>query len=161
MEASQEESLARLVFLNRWGALATVHNNQPLASYVAYAVCCEGQFLLHLSQLAEHTGNLLKNPQASLSMSDVDCGAGDPQTLTRVTLKGDVEAIPRGSSTYSSAQAEYLENFPEAQQRFSFADFVLFKFVVEEVRFVAGFGRAFTLSAETLWRVRRDYLAAL
>ena len=157
MDASQEELLAHLVFGNRWGTLATVRDNQPLASNVAYAAGESDSFLFHISQLAWHTKNLLENPQASLSVSEVDSGEGDPQLLARVSLQGSVTAVSRDDVTYQQAQAQYLKALPEAQQLFSFADFILFRFTVEQVRFVAGFGRSFTLSGETLWRLRRAY----
>jgi len=157
MDASQEERLAHLVFGNRWGTLATARENRPLASNVAYVAEASDGFLFHISQLAWHTKNLLENPQASLSVSEVDSGEGDPQTLARVSLQGSVMAVSRDDDVYKAVQAQYLEALPDAQQLFSFADFILFRFTVDQVRFVAGFGRSFTLSAETLWRLRCEY----
>ncbi len=158
VESTEEQRLAQLVFGHRWGALATTHDNRPLASYVAYVAQVEGDgFLIHVSRLARHTTNLLANLQASLAISEADNGTGDPQTLARVTLQGSVTEVARGSADYEVAQGEYLQALPDAEQLFGFADFVLFKLTVEQVRFVAGFGKSYTLSCSTLQRVRRDY----
>ena len=153
MDTVQEAQLARLVFTNRWAALATVNDGKPLSSYVAYVADGEGALLVHISRLAKHTTHLLANPQGSLSISEVDTGDGDPQTLARVMLDGCVTLITRNTDAYQAARDQYVKVLPSALQRFSFADFLLFKFRIDEVKFVAGFGQSFTLSAETLWRV--------
>ncbi len=146
------------MFGNRWGALATADRNRPLASYVAYVADVDGDgFMIHVSRLARHTANLLANPQASLTISEADSGEGDPQTLARVTLQGSVTEIARDSAAYGASQAAYIKALPDAQQLFGFADFILFRFTIEQVRFVAGFGKSFTLSSKTLQRLRGDY----
>jgi len=147
-----------MVFKNRWGALATAHDNLPLASYAAYVAEEDGGFLIHVSRLARHTVNLLENSHASLAISEADSGDGDPQRLARVTLQGAVIEVPRDSESYPQARAQYLKALPDAQQLFGFADFILFRFVVEQVRFVAGFGKSYTLSSETLQRLRQHYI---
>jgi len=160
MDASQEAQLAPLVFANRWAALATVKDGKPFSSYVAYVPDLSGGsdgLLIHVSRLARHTTNLLESSYASLSMSEIDDGNGDPQTLARVTLQGSVTVIDRDSDAYNDCREKYIQALPESQQLFSFADFVLFKFSVDQVRFVAGFGKSFTLSADTLWRIGAKY----
>ena len=163
MDASQEAQLAHLVFSNRWAALATVKDGKPFSSYVAYVPDLSNMpdgsdgMLIHVSRLAGHTTNLLESRYASLSMSEIDDGNGDPQTLARVTLQGDVTVIDRDGDAYNDCREKYIQALPASQQLFSFADFVLFKFSVDQVRFVAGFGKSFTLSAETLWRVAAEY----
>ena len=160
MDASQEAQLAHLVFANRWAALATVKDGRPFSSYVAYVPDVSGSddgLLVHVSRLARHTTNLLENSLASLSMSETDDGNGDPQTLARVTLQGSVTVIGRDCGVYHDCREKYIQALPESQQLFSFADFVLFKFSVDQVRFVAGFGKSFTLSSETLCRIGAKY----
>jgi len=44
----------------------------------------------------------------------------------------------------------------DAQSLFGFADFILFRFTPDQVRFVAGFGKSFTLSSAALQQLRRD-----
>lgn len=151
MEAEQQLNLARLIRRQRWAALATVRSGVPYASMVAYVPEPDfSGFLLHLSRLAPHTRNLLDHPQASLVITEPDTGAGDPQTLQRVSLQVKAEPVPRAAPGYAQARDYYLMRLPDAEQRFGFEDFVLFRLVPELVHYVAGFGRAYTLGVERL-----------
>jgi hypothetical protein len=107
-------------------------------------------YLLHLSKLSRHTRNLLARPSASLAVSEMDDGTGDPQTLARISLCGTVEAIERETDEYASAKSTYLARLPSALPLFGFADFVLLRFEVDDAHYVGGFARAF--------RVRREQL---
>lgn len=136
----------------RWAALATLdEEHRPAASMVAYAVEPEhGALLLHLSRLAEHTRNLLERPRVSLTVTETDDGREDPQTLARLGIRCIAEAIPRESDAYRSARRCYLGRLPASEPLFGFADFVLFRLHVEEVRYVGGFARAHTITGERL-----------
>lgn len=143
MEPEIAQQLASLIRAQRWAALATLGTDGPEVSHVAYAV--EGAFegvLLHLSQLAAHTRQLLADPRASLAIGEPDDGRADPQTLARVTLFGAVEALARDSDAYSAARAIYLARLPQAEPLFGFGDFQLFRLRPLRARFVGGFARA-------------------
>ncbi len=152
MEISEMKALARLIRGRRWAALATYGDGAPMASMVAYAV--EGEFsgfLLHLSRLSAHTRNLLGSPQASIAISEPDSArVRDPQTLGRVSIQGEARTIPSDSPEYARARALYEERFPDSSPLFEFEDFLLFRFVPREARYVGGFARAFTVSREEL-----------
>ena len=141
----------KLLLEQRWAALATLHEGAPVASMVAYAVepGLEG-LLLFLSGLSAHTGDLLADPRASLAVSSPDTGAGDPQRLPRLGVQGRVTPLDRGSEEFARAGARYVERFPDAMPRFGLADFVLFRFVPEEARYVGGFARATSLTRDDL-----------
>lgn len=143
--------LATLIRRQRWAALATLGPDGPEASHVAYAI--EGAFdgvLLHLSQLAAHTKQLLADPRASLAIGEPDDGRADPQTLARVTLSGTVEPLVRETEDYLAAQARYLARLPESAQLFGFGDFRLFRLRPQRARLVGGFARARTFDAGAL-----------
>ncbi|MGE5285481.1 MAG: HugZ family protein [Actinomycetota bacterium] len=152
MEATERKILARLIRGGRWAALATVGDGAPLASMVAYA--CEpgfAGFLLHLSRLSEHTRNLLATPSASIAISEPDTAKVDnPQTLARISIQGEVRPLPKQSPGYAEAKALYEKRFPESSPLFGFEDFLLFRLLPKESRFVAGFARAYTVSGEEL-----------
>lgn len=127
----------------RWGALATLGEEGPLASMVAYRVApALDAVYLHLSTLAPHTGNLLARGAASLVVSEPDPGSGDPQTLARASVGGAVTEIPRDDPEYLEARARYLERLPDAEPLFGFGDFRLFRLAIERVHYVGGFARA-------------------
>ena len=152
METAEQKRLARLIREGRWAALATYGAGAPLASMVAYAA--EAGFaglLLHLSRLSAHTRNLLGSPYASIAISEPDSArVRDPQTLARVSLQGEARPLPDGSPGYAEARALYEKRFPDSSPLFGFEDFLLFRLVPREARFVAGFARAYTVSAAEL-----------
>lgn len=147
LNADEQQRLRRLLRDSRWAALATVRDDQPLASWVAFAAEDDlGGFILHLSRLALHTRYLLDNPRAALALSEPDSMAQpDPQLLARVSLQGRVTSVPREAPGYDIARSLYLARLPEAAVQFELDDFGLYRFVVETGRFVSGFGRAFRI----------------
>jgi putative heme iron utilization protein len=151
METEIGGELARLIRGHRWAALATLGREAPLASMVAYAPEPDfGGFLMLLSRLSLHTQALLENPLASLAISEPDTGTGNPQTLARVSIQGEATPITEDSSGYAEARAVYEKRLPASSPLFGFGDFLLFRLVPREARFVAGFARAYTVAAEDL-----------
>jgi heme iron utilization protein len=152
LETTEREILARLIWGGRWAALATYGDGVPLASMVAYA--CEpgfARFLLHLSRLSAHTRNLLASPSVSIAISEPDKDqVRNPQTLARVSIQGEARPLQEDSSGYSEAKALYVNRFPDSSPLFGFGDFLLFRLVPREARFVAGFARAYSLDSEEL-----------
>lgn len=149
--ASFRDRLIGLIRAQRWAALATVGHAGPMASMVAYAPEPDlSALLLYLSRLAAHTGNLIEQPVASLVIGEPDPGEGDPQTLERVTMTGEVSAISRDHPGYAALRDCYLGHLPAAEPLFGFDDFTLFRLVPEEVRYVGGFAQAHTLDGAGL-----------
>ena len=151
MEDPERKYLARVIRGQRWAALATRGQEAPLASMVAYA--CEpdfGGFFMLLSGLSLHTRNLLTSPPASLVISEPDSGVGNPQTLARVSIQGEAKPLREDSPGYAEAKAVYEKRLPASAPLFGFEDFSLFRLVPHEARFIAGFARAYTVSAEEL-----------
>ncbi len=151
METHDQADVARLIRGERWAALATLGEGAPFASLAAYAPEPDlAGFILHLSRLAPHTQNLLSDPRASLAICEPDTGGGDPHTLARLSVHGVVEVVTPETAEYASARDLYLQRLPETERLFSFGDFVLFRLVPKEARYVGGFARAFSLSAAEL-----------
>ncbi len=103
-----------------------------------------------LSELSLHTRNLLASPPASLVISEPDTGEGNPQTLARVSIQGEAKRLGKDSPGYEEAKTMYEKRLPASAPLFGFEDFSLFRFVPREARFIAGFARAYTVSAEEL-----------
>ena len=141
MSAISREA-AVLIRAQRWAALATLEDGEPLATLVAYALEPGGALLFHLSQLAQHTRNLIDHPRCSLGISESDTFDGDPQRLQRVTLIGAASILRRTDDRYVVAAEAYVARFADALMRFELGDFLLFRFTPEEARYVGGFARA-------------------
>ena len=88
--------------------------------------------------------------RALLSRRDFDDGQGDPQTLSRLTLTGHVEVVPRDSDVFENAKLCYCHRLPASERLFGFGDFVLFRFLPDTARFIGGFGRAHNVKAEQI-----------
>lgn len=149
MSAIQREVVS-LIQEQRWGALATVDEGAPLASMVAYAVEPGLGLLFLLSQLSAHTRHLMASPRTSLAVTRPDVGEGDPQLLPRVSLQGTVSIVDRTAEDFALTAARYVKRFPDSLQRFQLGDFHLFRFVIEDARYVGGFARASSFTGDQL-----------
>ncbi len=151
----REEAIAEIAALLgriRWGALAsTSDDGSALASQVAAAVDIDaGRLLFHLSELAEHTRNILARPGASVVLGEPDTNLGDPQTLARVMVAGTMTRLDRGSVEAVHAKAAYVTRFPSAEPRFDFGDFALYALEPARAQYVGGFARARALDANDI-----------
>ena len=171
--------LRNLLQTQRLAALATLHRGEPAVSMVPAALLPEcGSAVLHVSRLATHTKDMLEQPavallfvadalladaqlaeapatqaqaSATLSGGGETPDAYNPLARPRLSLKGRALPCPPDSPRYAAARAAYLERLPEARELFEFPDFALFLIEPVSARFVAGFGRAHSLTAER-WR---------
>ncbi|MBS2036701.1 DUF2470 domain-containing protein [bacterium] len=135
------------------GALSTLADGFPYGSLVQYAADSQGQPLLFISDLAEHTQNLLLDPRASLMVWD-QAGELDPLAVGRVTLVGRAVKSSAGLDTY-------LEAHPQARAYTTFKDFHLWRLEVERVRYVGGFGQMSWVSTEEYKKAEPDPVARL
>jgi hypothetical protein len=138
-------ALARLVRKERIAHLATLRGSAPMASMTLYlADETFSAFYVHVSRLAWHTQDMLKDPRVALSIAEADDGRADPFTLMRVTIRGEAQRIEQGPKD------AWLGRFPEQAINFELADFSFWKITPRDARFVAGFGRIHNLSAAEL-----------
>ena len=137
-------TIGALIARHRWAALATVDGDcQPCVSSVAFALERDGgSVLLHLSDLAAHTHNVLAQPNAALLIGEPDTGSSDPQTLARLSLAGPISAISASAEDFQMARSVYLDRLPLAEQRFEFADFRLLRLTPSSGNYVGGFATA-------------------
>lgn len=134
--AREAGALARRLIRGRdHGALATMLDDRPYVSLVATACDTDASPLLLLSDLAQHTKNLLADPRVSLLLDDV-AGQPDPLACPRLTVLGRAERCqePR-------AAARFAARHPSSAQYAGFGDFHLYRLVIERGHLVAGFGR--------------------
>jgi hypothetical protein len=141
-------ALARLVRNERVAHLATLRGGAPMASMTLYlADEAFSAFYVHVSRLAWHTQDMLKDPRVALSIAEADDGRADPFTLMRVTLRGAASEMKAGDA---SLKAAWLARFPEQAINFQLADFSFWRIVPHDARFIAGFGRIHNVSPAEL-----------
>ncbi|MBX3165898.1 MAG: DUF2470 domain-containing protein [Candidatus Eremiobacteraeota bacterium] len=134
-------------------ALSTLADGFPYGSLIQYACDAQGQPLMLISDLAEHTQNLLIDPRASLLIWDAP-GQQDPLAVGRVTLIGRAVKTQEGLE-------DYLKVHPQAKPYSSFKDFHLWRLEVERVRYVGGFGHMSWVGVEEYKQAEPDPVAAL
>ncbi|GGG15673.1 pyridoxamine 5'-phosphate oxidase [Rhodococcoides trifolii] len=121
----------------------------PWASFVTYGLL-DGQPVLCVSHMAEHGRNLAGDPRASLAIVTPNADA-DPLASARITLAGTVDR-PTGAEL-TAARDAHLAAVPAAKYYVDYSDFTLWILRVQRVRWVGGYGRMDSATAE-------DYAAA-
>ncbi len=142
--ADRGAAARRLVRGRDHAALGTSLAGRAYVSLVACACAIDASPLLLLSDLAQHTRNLVADPLVSLLFEDT----GDhPDRLAgpRLTLLGRAERCDD-----ASAAARFAARHPASAAYAGFADFHLYRVVVERGHLVAGFGRIHWIEAEHL-----------
>ena len=140
-------------------ALATVaadRGGEPYASLVSVAVDHDASPILLLSDLAEHTRNLRRDPRVSLLFD----GTGgerrtDPLAGDRVTVQGRIEP-----SDEPRHRARYVARHPSAAGYAGFKDFNVYRVRVERAHLVGGFGRIHWIDGAEVLGAVADALAA-
>lgn len=125
-------------------ALGTLMAGGPYVSLVLVAFDADGAPLLLLSRLAQHTKNLLAEPDVSLLFDATD-GLDDPLTGPRLTVLGKAAACPD-----PEALERYIARHPSAAAYAGFSDFRLYKVRIARGHYVAGFGQIRWIEAADL-----------
>ena len=100
-------------------------------------------YLIHISRLAQHTQDILQNPNVGLMIAEPDTGSKNPQSLARASIQGKAIIVPRDSEGYEGQAELYLRRFPDSAMTFSLGDFELYRIEATSARFVAGFGKIY------------------
>jgi len=140
----QGAAARRLIRQCGHAALGTSLAGTPYVSLVAVACDSDASPLLLLSDLAQHTRNLFADPRASLLLADAG-GGSDPLAEPRLTLLGHLERYPE-----PRAAARFAARHPASAGYAGFADFHLYRMIVERGHLVAGFGRIAWIAADEL-----------
>lgn len=149
-----------LVQYNHGFAVMSTHSKSypdfPGGSVVGFAVDpVSGQPVFCFSGMSSHTVDILSNPHCSLTVASKQFkGAADG----RVNLMGKAVLI-KDPSEIKQAEEWYNQKHPGAFWT-AFGDFNWFRMTVEHVRFVGGFARAGTVTAEEYATARADPVAA-
>lgn len=122
----------------RSASLATMDREAqtPYVSFCAFVSDYEGNPILLLSDLADHTQNIAQNPNVSL-LCEQASHLSNPQAGPRITLVGKMEAI-----VDENLHRLFLQIHPSAKMYAQFADFNFYQLKVEKAHYVGGFGTA-------------------
>ncbi|MBU3002522.1 HugZ family protein [Paraglaciecola arctica] len=119
----------------------------PFGSIVPYFMTSEGDLIIYISQIAQHTRNIQADHKVSMTI--FDHLADDSQASGRVTVLGDAHLI---EDTLVAEQ--YFSLFPQAEGYQQTHDFMFYKITPKRVRYIGGFGKIH-------WINKEDWLLAL
>lgn len=135
-------------------ALARDGSGRPYASLVLAAADHDASPLLLLSDLADHSKNLARDPRAAL-LYDGTAGYVDPLTGPRASLQGEIRAVA-DEATATRLKRRFVARHPGAGRYADFRDFQLYRLDLDSVHLVAGFGRIHWLDPAAVLFDARD-----
>ncbi|MDH4234003.1 MAG: CREG family protein [Gallionella sp.] len=148
MDSSRTHTLKSLLETQQIASLGTLHKGEPAVSMVPFALLPHGQGLvIHVSQLATHTKDMLANPAVSLLVIASPASDIPAQALPRVSIQGRARQCLGTAAEYPEARHTYLSRFPQSEAMFGFADFSLFVIEVRSARLIGGFAQATSITA--------------
>jgi putative heme iron utilization protein len=108
----------------------------PFGSIVPYVVDHAGAPAILISDIAQHTRNVERDPRVSLTVFDRT--AADPQAGARLTWIGDAAPIdPADVET----PRRYSRQFPSSDGYFATHGFAFYRLSLRRARFIGGFGQ--------------------
>lgn len=129
------------------GVLSTISarlGGYPFGSIAPFVLDHDGQPLILISTIAEHTKNIQADPRVSLIAFDP--ASPDMQAGARLTLVGKARLAEKDTTL----RARYLRYFPQAEGYFDMHDFLFHRIEVEQARFIGGFGKIHWISGNEL-----------
>ncbi|MBT94843.1 MAG: hypothetical protein CL431_02585 [Acidimicrobiaceae bacterium] len=133
---SDAELSRTLVASSGTGTLSTLTSEgYPYGSIVSYIHDDEGNPVILISDMAEHTINARNDQRASMLISEPS-GEGDPLGKARLTLVGTLHLLDNPTAE----REEYLTKHKHASFYVDYVDFNFWKLIVKECRYVGGFG---------------------
>lgn len=147
MNPAYAQTLRELLRTQQVAALGTLHKGEPFVSMVPFAMLSGGLgIVIHVSQLASHTQDMLLSPPVSLLVVALPKPEIPVHALARVTIQGQAVQYTESAQGHAEAKAAYLARFPRSAEMFGFSDFSLFAIMPRSIRFVGGFAQATTIT---------------
>lgn len=122
----------------------------PFGSLTPYVVDQNGQVIILVSDLAQHTKNMKANPKVSLTISQTSTEENKQATM-RATYLGQAKKIEREDEEYPTISERYIKEFPQAKNYFDTHDFYFYRLEFARIRMIAGFGKIYWVEPEE-WR---------
>lgn len=134
--------------------MATINKTSEPESSYAPVLKYDGKFYVYISELSNHTSNLLGNPQASLLFIESEDGAKHLFARKRATLKTRARHIKRSESEWESILGLLEEKFGKIIGMLKpLEDFHLFELIPDSAGYVRGFAQAYRLEGSDLSKV--------
>lgn len=142
---------ARELLLKEYRGVLSTHSKSmpgfPFGSVVPYCLDADGNPLILISRIAQHTHNLQKDPKCSLLVGER--GAEDVQAVGRLTVLAEARKL-EDSAAIEAAAERYYRYFPESRNYHSAHDFDFWVLQPVRHRYIGGFGAIHWIDQLTL-----------
>ena len=132
---------ARRLLQNEYHGILSTHSHDvpgyPFGSVMPYCLDGEGNPVILISHIAQHTKNIEANPKVSLIVTE--SGVEDVHLGGRLTWIGDAERVE--AEDLSDLEARYYSFFPAARSYHKAHGFDFYRIKLARARFIAGFGK--------------------
>jgi hypothetical protein len=139
---------AQFIKQHAYGVLSThslAETGYPFGSITPYIITPDGDIAIYISELAEHTKNIIDNNKVSLTVFELN-NPTNPNDGPRISCLAEAVA----TKNTDELKSLYLEKFPDAEMTLSLPGFTFYLLKLHKVRLVAGFGKVKWLSAEQI-----------
>jgi len=119
----------------------------PFGSVVPYVTTSDGQPVIYVSSLAQHTKNLSADPRCCLTAVEA---TADAQAGWRISLLGDAAQV--APSEQSAIATQYYARFPASRRYANTHDFAFYAITPRRLRYIAGFGKIHWIEADAWQR---------
>jgi putative heme iron utilization protein len=150
MTSNKVHAARQLLLQESFGILSTMSVDvpgYPFGSVTPYCVDQQCQPIVYISNIAQHTRNIIANPKVSLTVIEANSDSDDVQARGRLTLLADARPVDRSET---ETRDRYLRYFPSAVQYEGTHDFGFYRLVLVRARFIGGFGQIFWLTPDEL-----------
>lgn len=132
---------ARELLLKEYRGVLSTHSKSmpgfPFGSVVPYCLDADGNPLILISRIAQHTHNLQKDPKCSLLVGERD--AEDVQAVGRLTVLAEAQQLVETEAVEAAAE-RYYRYFPESANYHKAHDFDFWVLKPVRHRYIGGFG---------------------
>ncbi|MCP3752459.1 HugZ family protein [Pseudomonas sp. SBB6] len=132
---------ARELLLKEYRGVLSTHSKSmpgfPFGSVVPYCLDADGNPLILISRIAQHTHNLQKDPKCSLLVGERD--AEDVQAVGRLTVLAEAHKLVAPEAVEAAAE-RYYRYFPESANYHAAHDFDFWVLKPVRHRYIGGFG---------------------
>jgi putative heme iron utilization protein len=146
---SSETGAARKLLNHQSVGILSTHSidveGYPFGSVAPYVLNYDGEPVILISEIAQHTRNIKRDPRVSLTVFDVR--ADDPQAGSRLTWIGDAGLVDPADT---EVRNRYLRYFPSARSYFDTHDFSFYRIGLRRARFIGGFGEIYWIERDAM-----------
>ncbi len=145
--SSQNESYRKLVQSQQTLILATVTaQGKPESSYAPYVRDEQGVFYIYVSELATHTQNMLKTASASVLFIQAEKDCKNLFARQRAVFDCSIKEVKSPDECYYKQMLIMKQKFGETVELLlSLPDFHLLALTPVKGKYIAGFGKAFSI----------------